>query len=113
MGTISASPMKSVELTIFGDQAASSPSILSGLAPHTCSSRLQTEFVDDASEALRAYVDRIPAQIRRQLPQFQNLRDLVRIYIASNGACHPAIGSVVICAVQLLQLFRCVPALLE
>lgn len=105
--------MGSVKLTIFGDQAASSPPILSGLAQNTSSSLLQTEFVDNVSEALRAYVDRIPAPIRWQLPEFQNLRDLVRIYIASNGGCHPPVSSVVIRAAQLLQLSWCVPTSLE
>ncbi|KAL3469059.1 hypothetical protein BJX99DRAFT_265554 [Aspergillus californicus] len=107
MGNISKSPPEIVRFTIFGDQAASAPSILSSLAQCTPRGRLQAEFVDSASEALCKYVNRLPPQSRRYLPAFEHLRDLVRIYLESNGVCHPAVGSVVVCIAQILQMWSC------
>ncbi|KFY43370.1 hypothetical protein V494_02019 [Pseudogymnoascus sp. VKM F-4513 (FW-928)] len=66
----------------------------------------QSEFIRNVSIALRTQVDRLHHFQREHLPSFQNIHDLVAIYHESNGDCHPAVSSVLLCITQLLQIFK-------
>jgi hypothetical protein len=95
-------------LVVFGDQTSNVSSIAKQLflgVPHSAAA---TEFLRDASAALMAQRDRLRPFQRNHLPDFKNIHDMARIYDEANGVCHPSITSVMLCATQLLQLFRSV-----
>ncbi|KAL3448058.1 melanin synthase [Aspergillus insuetus] len=99
-------PVDRLNLVVLGDQTSNVSALLKRLllaAPHSVA---QTEFIRDASAALRAQSDRLRPFQRAHLPSFKNIHDLARIYHESHGACHPSISSVLLCVTQLLQIFR-------
>jgi iron transport multicopper oxidase len=99
-------PVDRLNLVVLGDQTSNVSALLKRLllaAPHSVA---QTEFIRDASAALRAQSDRLRPFQRAHLPSFKNIHDLARIYHETHGACHPSISSVLLCVAQLLQIFR-------
>ncbi|KAL2846353.1 melanin synthase [Aspergillus pseudoustus] len=95
-----------LNLVLLGDQTSNVSALLKKLlltAPHSVA---QTEFIRDASAALRAQSDRLRPFQRVHLPSFTNIHDLARIYHESHGVCHPSISSALLCVTQLLQIFR-------
>ncbi|KAL2802404.1 melanin synthase [Aspergillus granulosus] len=95
-----------LNLVILGDQTSNVSTLLKRLllaAPHSVA---QTEFIRDASAALRAQSDRLRPFQRVHLPSFKNIHDLAGIYHESHGVCHPSISSTLLCVTQLLQIFR-------
>lgn len=98
--------MDSMSLVIFGDGTSDISALLQKLlllVPHSAS---QSEFIRHTGIALRAQVQLICPGQRQSLPPFTSIHDLLRIYQESNGICHPAISSVLICIAQLLQVFK-------
>lgn len=93
-------------LVVFGDQTSNVSSIARQLLLGVPQSAAATEFVRDASAALMAQKGRLRPFQRDILPDFKNIHDMARIYDEANGVCHPSITSVMLCTVQLLQLFR-------
>ncbi|PKX88468.1 type I polyketide synthase [Aspergillus novofumigatus IBT 16806] len=95
-----------LNLVVLGDQTNNVSPLLKKLllsAPHSVA---QSEFIRDASAALRAQSDRLRPFQREHLPGFKSIHDLARIYEKSNGVCHPSISSALLCVTQLLQIFR-------
>jgi hypothetical protein len=95
-----------LNLVVLGDQTNNVSALLKKLllsAPHSVA---QSEFIRDASAALRAQSDRLRPFQREHLPGFKSIHDLARIYEKSNGVCHPSISSALLCVTQLLQIFR-------
>jgi hypothetical protein len=93
-------------LVVFSDQTSNVSSIAKQLflgVPHSAAA---TEFLRDASAALMALRSNLRPFQRNDLPDFKSLHDMARIYDEAGGACHPSITSVMLCATQLLQLFR-------
>lgn len=95
-------------LVVFGDQTSNVSSVAKQLFQGVPQSAAATEFLRDASAALMAQRDRLRPFQRIDLPDFKNLHDMARIYEEAGGVCHPSITSVMLCATQLLQLFRSV-----
>lgn len=95
-------------LVVFGDQTTNVSSIAKQLFLGVAQSAAATEFLRDASAALMTQKDRLRPFQRKDLPEFKNLYDIARIYEEAGGVCHPSITSVILCATQLLQLFRLV-----
>lgn len=97
---------KRLSLVLLGDQTINISPPLKKLLQGSRYSIAQSEFIRNTSIALRAQVDRLHHFQREHLPSFQNVHDLVAIYYESNGDCHPAISSVLLCITQLLQIFK-------
>lgn len=95
-------------LVVFGDQTTNVSIIAKQLFLGVSQSAAATEFIRDASAALMTQKDRLRPFQRKDLPEFKNLYDMARIYEEAGGVCHPSITSVILCATQLLQLFRLV-----
>ncbi|KAH8690471.1 beta-ketoacyl synthase [Talaromyces proteolyticus] len=95
-----------LNVVLLGDQTSNVSSLLRKLlldAPHSVS---QSEFIRDASAALKGAYDRLRPFQREKLPLFKNVHELAKIYQEGNGECHPSIASALLCVTQLLQIFR-------
>ncbi|GFF67491.1 conidial yellow pigment biosynthesis polyketide synthase [Aspergillus lentulus] len=95
-----------LNLVVLGDQTNNVSALLKKLLLSAPYSVAQSEFIRDASEALRAQSERLRPFQREHLPGFQSIHDLARIYEKSKGVCHPSISSALVCVTQLLQIFR-------
>ncbi|KAL2867847.1 type I polyketide synthase [Aspergillus lucknowensis] len=95
-----------LNLVVLGDQTSNVSALLKILLLGAPQSVAQTEFLRDASAALRAQSDRLRPFQREHLPAFKNIHDLARLYHESSGVCHPSISSALLCVTQLLQIFR-------
>lgn len=94
-----------LSIVIFGDGTSNISALLQKLlllAPHSVS---QGEFIRRAGEVLRAQAHLLYLE-RQSLPPFTSIHDLASNYRENNGICHPAISSVLLCVVQLLQVFQ-------
>lgn len=95
-----------LNLVVVGDQTSNVSALLKRLllgAPHSVA---QSDFLRDASAALRAQSDRLRPFQREHLPHFKDIHELARIYQDTNGVCHPSISSALLCVTQLLQVIR-------
>jgi hypothetical protein len=95
-----------LNLVVLGDQTSNVSTLLKKLLLEVPQSATQTEFIRDASAALRAQSHRLRPFQREHLQSFKSIHDLARIYQESNGICHPSISSALLCVTQLLQIFR-------
>jgi iron transport multicopper oxidase len=95
-----------LNLVVLGDQTNNVSALLKKLLLSAPCSVTQSEFIRDASAALRAQSDRLRPFQREHLPGFKSIHDLARIYEKSKGVCHPSISSALLCITQLLQIFR-------
>lgn len=98
--------MDSLNVVIFGDGTSNISTLLHKLMLRVSQSASQSEFIQNAGAALTTQAQLLHPGQRQSLPPFRNIHDLVRIYQESNGVCHPAIGSALLCITQLLQVFQ-------
>ncbi|KAF7596627.1 hypothetical protein BBP40_000549 [Aspergillus hancockii] len=95
-----------LNLVVFGDQTNNASSLVKQLLLEAPQSVAQTEFLRGASAVLRTPVCRLHTVQRKGLPPCKNVHELARLYEDTDGVCHPAISSALLCVTQLLQIFR-------
>ncbi|KAL4925682.1 uncharacterized protein BDV17DRAFT_300198 [Aspergillus undulatus] len=93
--------MDSPTLVLFGDGSSNFSSQLEAILLKRALSSWQSEFIRQVDAALAVHFQHI------NLPSSSiRIHDLAILYQKTNGACHPAVSSVLLCLVQLLQIFQ-------